>query len=178
MDRLDVEIIAHLQKDGTSTNAGIARKVERSEETVRRRLKKLMEDDYVKVVAVPNARKMGYESQVLIGLQVEADKVDAVAEALKGESSISWISVTTGSFDIFGVGDPPVADRPQRVPQNERRPNTRRPQDGDIHQSRIQEAGIRLEHEVHHDADSQTERFRDCKFMKQKVAIDSAIYDK
>ena len=101
MDRLDVEIVAHLQKDGTSTNAGIARKVKRSEETVRRRLKKLMDDEYVKVVAVPNARKMGYESQVLIGLQVEADKVDAVAEALKDESSISWISVTTGSFDIF-----------------------------------------------------------------------------
>ncbi len=101
MDRLDVEIVAHLQKDGTSTNAGIARKVKKSEETVRRRLKKLMEDEYVKVVAVPNARKMGYESQVLVGLQVEADKVDAVVEALKQEHSISWISVTTGSFDIF-----------------------------------------------------------------------------
>ena len=101
MDRLDMEIVAHLQKDGTLTNAGIAREVRKSEETVRRRLKKLLQDKYVKVVAVPDARKMGYEAQVLIGLQVEADKVDDVAQALKSEDSISWISVTTGSFDIF-----------------------------------------------------------------------------
>ena len=101
MDRLDVKIVAHLQKDGTSTNAGIARKVGVSEETVRRRLKRLMQDDYIKVVAVPDARKIGYESQVLIGLQVDADKVDAVADALAGMSEVSWVSVTTGSFDIF-----------------------------------------------------------------------------
>ena len=101
MDRLDVKIVTLLQKDGTSTNAGIARQVRVSEETVRRRLKRLMQDDYIKVVAVPDARKIGYESQVLIGLQVDADKVDVVADSLAEMSEVSWVSVTTGSFDIF-----------------------------------------------------------------------------
>lgn len=101
MDRLDVRIVAHLQKDGTSTNAGIARKVGVSEETVRRRLKRLMQGNYIKVVAIPDARKIGYESQVLVGIQVDADKVDAVADALADMSAVSWVSVTTGSFDIF-----------------------------------------------------------------------------
>ena len=101
MDRLDVRIVAHLQKDGTSTNAGIARQVGVSEETVRRRLKRLMQDNYIKVVAIPDARKIGYESQVLIGIQVDADKVDAVADALADMPAVSWVSVTTGSFDIF-----------------------------------------------------------------------------
>ena len=32
MDRLDVKIVTYLQKDGNSTNAGIARKVGVSEE--------------------------------------------------------------------------------------------------------------------------------------------------
>ena len=101
MDRLDVQIVAHLQKDGTATNAGIARKVKVSEETVRRRLKRLMQDDYIRVVAIPDARKIGYESQVIIGLQVDADKVDSVGEALAAMSPVSWVSITTGSFDIF-----------------------------------------------------------------------------
>ncbi len=105
MDRLDVQIVSRLQEDGNATNANIARSIlpsPVSEETVRRRLKRLMQDGYMKIVAVPDARKMGYESQVIIGLQVDADKVDAVADALSEMDEVSWVSVTTGSFDIFG----------------------------------------------------------------------------
>lgn len=101
MDRLDVKIVSKLQEDATSTNSAIARTVEVSEETVRRRLKRLLTDEMIKVVAVPDARKLGYESQVLIGFQVDADKIDAVADSLCDMSEITWISVTTGSYDIF-----------------------------------------------------------------------------
>lgn len=105
MDRLDVQIVSRLQEDGNATNANIARSITPSpvsEETVRRRLKKLMQDGYMRIVAVPDARKMGYESQVIIGLQAEADKIDDVAEALANMDEVSWVSITTGSFDIFG----------------------------------------------------------------------------
>ena len=105
MDRLDVQIISRLQEDGNATNANIARSIlpsPVSEETVRRRLKRLMQDGYMKIVAIPDPQKMGYESQVIIGLQVDADKVDDVADALSEMDEVSWVSVTTGSFDIFG----------------------------------------------------------------------------
>ena len=104
MDRLDIQIVSRLQEDGNATNANIAKSIlpsPVSEETVRRRLKRLMEDGYMKIVAIPDARKMGYESQVIIGLQVDADKVDDVADALSEMDEVSWVSVTTGSFDIF-----------------------------------------------------------------------------
>ena len=101
MDQLDVKIIVHLQKDGTATNAGIARKTGVSEETVRRRLKRLMSEKYIRVVAVPDASRMGFESQVIIGLQVDADKVDSVSDELAVMPEVTWVSVTTGSFDIF-----------------------------------------------------------------------------
>ena len=54
-----------LQKDGLSPNAKIANKVGVSEETVRRRVKRMLKDDYLRVVAVPNTEKMGFSSQVL-----------------------------------------------------------------------------------------------------------------
>ncbi len=104
MDRLDVQIVSRLQEDGNATNANIAKSIHPnpvSEETVRRRLKKLMEDGYMRIVAVPDARKMGYESQVIIGLQADADKIDDVADALADMDEVSWVSITTGSFDIF-----------------------------------------------------------------------------
>lgn len=101
MDKLDLKIISLLQDDGTATNAGIARQVGVSEETVRRRLKRLISEEYIKVVALPDPKKLGYESEVLIGVQVDADKIDSVADALAEMDEINWVSVTTGSFDIF-----------------------------------------------------------------------------
>ena len=101
MDKLDLKIISLLQDDGTATNAGIARQVGVSEETVRRRLKRLVQEEYIKVVALPDPAKLGYMSEVLIGVQVDADKIDSVADALAEMDEINWVSVTTGSFDIF-----------------------------------------------------------------------------
>ncbi len=82
-------------------NTGIARKVNVSEETVRRRLKRLLNEKYIRVVGVPDPSRMGFESQVIIGLQVDADKVDSVSDELSMMPEVTWVSVTTGSFDIF-----------------------------------------------------------------------------
>ena len=101
MDNLDLKIISLLQEDGTATNAGIARKVGVSEETVRRRLKRLIQEEYIKVVALPDPAKLGYESEVLIGIQVAAAKVDEVADTLAEMDEINWVSITTGSYDVF-----------------------------------------------------------------------------
>ena len=88
-------------KEGTATNAGIAREIGVSEETVRRRLKRLMQDEYIKVVALPDPKKLGYESEVLIGVQVDANRIDEVAENIAEMDEVNWVSVTTGSFDVF-----------------------------------------------------------------------------
>ena len=101
MDELDTKIITMLQKDGRASNAGIAREVGVSEGTVRRRLKRLIQEEYIKVVALPDPVKMGYESEALIGVQVDPDKVDQVASGLASLEEIKWVTATTGSYDIF-----------------------------------------------------------------------------
>lgn len=101
MDKLDIKIISLLQEDGTATNAGIAREIGVSEETVRRRLKRLMQDEYIKVVALPDPMKLGYKSEVLIGVQVDANRIDEVAENIAEMDEVNWVSITTGSFDVF-----------------------------------------------------------------------------
>jgi Lrp/AsnC family transcriptional regulator for asnA, asnC and gidA len=101
MDNLDLRIISLLQQDGMATNAGIARQIGVSEETVRRRLKRMVEEQYIRVVALPDPGKLGYNSEVLVGIQVDPAMVDSVADALAGLNEVNWVSVTTGSFDIF-----------------------------------------------------------------------------
>jgi len=101
MDGLDTRIVDILQKDGRASNAGIAREVGVSEGTVRRRLKRLVQEEYIQVVALPDPVKMGYESQALVGVQVDPDKIDQVADDLAELSQVNWVAVTTGSYDIF-----------------------------------------------------------------------------
>jgi Lrp/AsnC family transcriptional regulator for asnA, asnC and gidA len=101
MDGLDTRIIDILQKDGRASNAGIARDVGVSEGTVRRRLKRLVQEEYIQVVALPDPIKMGYESQALVGVQVDPDKIDQVADDLAQLGEVNWVAVTTGSFDVF-----------------------------------------------------------------------------
>ena len=101
MDELDTKIIAMLQEDGRASNAGIARRVGVSEGTVRRRLKRLVQEEYISVVALLDPGRMGYASEALVGVQVDPDKVDQVADGLARLEEVSWVSVTTGSFDIF-----------------------------------------------------------------------------
>tara|TARA_B100000949_G_scaffold40113_1_gene34010 strand:- start:35 stop:475 length:441 start_codon:yes stop_codon:yes gene_type:complete len=101
MDELDTKIIALLQQDGRASNAGIARKVGVSEGTVRRRLKQLIEEQYISVVAMLDPKRMGYASEALIGVQVDPDKVDQVADDLSQLEEVNWVAITTGTYDIF-----------------------------------------------------------------------------
>lgn len=101
MDPIDTEIIKVLQNDGRASNAGIARKLMVSEGTVRRRLKKLVKDEFIQIIALPDPRKMGYESQALLGVQVEPDKIGDVANNLSGLTEVNWVAITTGTYDVF-----------------------------------------------------------------------------
>ena len=101
MDALDSEIIGILQNDGRASNAGIAREVGVSEGTVRRRLKRLVDEDFIKVVALINHRRLGYSSEAIVGIQVDPSIVDQVADAVSMLVEVSWVVVTTGAYDIF-----------------------------------------------------------------------------
>ena len=101
MDELDSKIIDILQHDGRASNAGIARKVGVSEGTVRRRLKRLVQEKYISVVALPDPVKLGYQAQALVGVQVDPDKADQVADRLAELDEVSWVKMTTGSYDVF-----------------------------------------------------------------------------
>ena len=101
MDELDRKVIHILQSDGRASNAKIAREVGVSEGTVRRRLRRLIQDDVIKVLAVPNLEQMGYGTSALIGLQTEPGKVEDVADAVTALAESHYVSITTGPYDVF-----------------------------------------------------------------------------
>ena len=101
MDELDRKIIALLQLDGRASNAKIAREVGVSEGTVRRRLRRLVLDDVVRIIAVPNLEKLGYATTALNGLQTGPGKSEAVAEHISKLDEAHYVAITTGAYDVF-----------------------------------------------------------------------------
>ncbi len=110
MDELDRKIIALLERNGRASNAKIARDVGVSEGTVRRRLKRLVTDRIINVIALPDPRKLGYESEALIGIQVDPDKIDQVANKVAELDHTRWVAVTTGTYDVFAWATLPNAE--------------------------------------------------------------------
>ncbi|MQF49158.1 Lrp/AsnC family transcriptional regulator [SAR202 cluster bacterium AC-647-N09_OGT_505m] len=101
MDELDRSIIRILQLDGRASNAKIARQLGVSEGTVRRRLKRLIEDEAIQVLALPEPSKLGYTTEAVVALQVDPGKIEDVAYALAKVPEALNVAVTTGAFDLF-----------------------------------------------------------------------------
>ena len=101
MDELDRKIIGILQKDGRASNAKIARQLGVSEGTIRRRLKRLIEDEAIQVLALPEPSKLGYNTEAIVALQVDPGKIEEVASALADAPEVLNVSITTGAFDLF-----------------------------------------------------------------------------
>lgn len=101
MDELDREIVDLLQLDGRVSHTRIARQLGVSEGTVRRRVGRLIQDDVVRISAVPNLARMGYTTTALIGIQSGPGRSDEVAEALATLEEVHYVAITTGPYDIF-----------------------------------------------------------------------------
>lgn len=100
MDENDLKIIRLLKKNGRMRNTEIAKKVNLSEATVRNRLKRLFEEEFIQVVAILNHAKMGYGISGNIRFKVDLKKADQVIEELKNIDCLEYIARTVGAWDI------------------------------------------------------------------------------
>ena len=110
MDDFDKSIIDILESDGRASNAEIARKIGVSEGTIRRRLKKLIDNKTISVLAISDPRQMGHEFEALVGIQVDPGLVEPVAEAITKLTDTKWVSITTGTYDVFAWVILPTAE--------------------------------------------------------------------
>ncbi|MED5283452.1 MAG: AsnC family transcriptional regulator, partial [Chloroflexota bacterium] len=73
MDQIDRKIVSMLGHDGRLSNAQMARELEVSEGTIRRRVKNLLDSKTISIVAASDPKKLGFFSEALIGVQCEPD---------------------------------------------------------------------------------------------------------
>lgn len=100
IDLIDRCIIALLQVDGRLSNAEIGRRLGVPEPTIRRRLKRLLEEGVMQVVAVPDPYKIGYIIHAVIGAKVQPGQVNEVVSLLTAMRQVRYVGVTAGAYDI------------------------------------------------------------------------------
>lgn len=94
-------MIELLQVDGRMTTRQLAKESGVSELTARRKLRRLIEEDVVRIVGTVDPFDVGYETPAIIGLRVEPSKVAEVAEAVAQLRNVVYVAATTGSIDLI-----------------------------------------------------------------------------
>ena len=100
LDEVSKQIIEQLQHDGRKSYAEIGKVVGLSEAAVRQRVQKLTESGVMQIVAVTDPLRLGFARQAMIGIKCTGD-VSAIAETLSEISSVDYVVLTAGSFDIM-----------------------------------------------------------------------------
>ena len=100
VDQIDSRMISLLQKDGRISNIEISKRLKISEATVRTRLKRLIDEEYLQIVAVSNPLKLGFNVTGDLYIHVEMKKIEHVIRELKKIKELWYIVMTTGDADI------------------------------------------------------------------------------
>ncbi len=100
LDKLDCQIVNLLQNDGRMSNTSIAKELGIAEATVRTRLKRLISEKYIKIVAVGDPYKLGFSITGNIKIRIDTKKKDNVVSALSKLKEAVYINLMTGSMDV------------------------------------------------------------------------------
>ena len=100
LDQIDCQMIELLQKDGRISNTDIAKEIGLSEATVRTRLNRLINDEFIQIVAVSNPIKLGFKIVGNIRIHVEIKKMEKIIKELKKLKPLWFIVQTTGGTGI------------------------------------------------------------------------------
>jgi Lrp/AsnC family transcriptional regulator for asnA, asnC and gidA len=101
IDPSDQQIISMLQKDGRLSFAEMAEALHVSPGMVRLHYNRLVENGSLRVVAITNPLRLGYETMAMIGIRAEGNKVMQVAEKIKDLPDVIYLIVTSGKYDIL-----------------------------------------------------------------------------
>ena len=100
-DSVDIEIIKLLGDDAQQNSEALAKKLNLSAATVRRRLRKLIGSGVLRIGGLVDPIKVGLPVSAVIGLDVSLDKMELALGWLANRREVKWAGTTTGRFDII-----------------------------------------------------------------------------
>jgi Lrp/AsnC family transcriptional regulator, regulator for asnA, asnC and gidA len=105
LDDLDWAILHRLLEDGRAPFRDVGHALGVSEGTIRNRVNRIKDRGVLRIIGVAEPRLLGYAVDCVIGLEVELDRVEAVAERLTEIPELRYVGIATGPYDIIIAGD-------------------------------------------------------------------------
>jgi Lrp/AsnC family transcriptional regulator for asnA, asnC and gidA len=103
LDVIDQRLVEELQGNGRQSNVEIAKKLSVAESTVRKRMKRLFNENIIRIEALPNPYKLGYGFISFMALQVRMADLREVGEKLAQKPNIYYLAFVTGRYDLVAI---------------------------------------------------------------------------
>jgi len=104
LDNFDHQILEVLAGDARLSNRKIAQALGVTEGTIRGRLKRLQEENYLRFTAITALSYLGNPLLIFIGVTAEQARVKEVAQAIAEMGGIRSVIITLGRFNVHVVG--------------------------------------------------------------------------
>lgn len=101
VDETDLKVLEILRKDGRATFAEIAAQLSVSPGMIRQRYNRLVEQGYLKVVAITNPVHRGLKTMALIGIRTDGNQMLKVADKIAKLKEVVYLVVVSGRYDIM-----------------------------------------------------------------------------
>jgi Lrp/AsnC family transcriptional regulator for asnA, asnC and gidA len=101
IDSLDEEIINLLMQDARHTSIALANELNVDSSTVRRRIRRLLDEKVMHFVALPEPERIGLSAEAVIALNIDHENIQSALEVLRDSSKIRWAAVTSGRYDVI-----------------------------------------------------------------------------
>lgn len=104
IDELDQQIIQLLSDDARLSNRKIAAQLGFTEGTIRSRVKRLEDENFIRFTAVTNMAHMNTPQLAYIGVHAEQSQIQSVADEIAKIPEINGVIILLGRFDILAIG--------------------------------------------------------------------------
>ena len=101
LDETDREIVSLLQYDGRLPFTKIGEELGITEGSVRRRVKRLMDEGKLQVVGIIQPDEIGKTEAGMIGITVQSDMISDVADAIAQLPEVTYLFQAAGEYDLF-----------------------------------------------------------------------------
>src|SRR5436190_13403338 len=101
LDENDLKVLEILRKDGRATFAEIAGQLKVSPGMIRQRYNRLVDQGYLKVVAITNPVHRGLKTMALIGVRTDGNQMLKVADKIAKLKEVVYLVVVSGRYDIM-----------------------------------------------------------------------------
>src|SRR3954452_294496 len=97
----DRAIIRLLQLNARISYAELSRETGIPESTVRRRMDRLQQRGVIEFAMLAEPAKLGYDLRAMIGLKIELNRLEEIADTLRSMNEVTFAAFVTGNFDIL-----------------------------------------------------------------------------